>query len=134
MAYKRKYNNYGSGEKAADSKWEAKLRDGVLKDAEFHSEKIEYQVDHKYTPDWTHGSYVIEAKGRFRESSEASKYKWIRNVLVDRELVFLFMKPDLAMPHAKKRKKCGTKQTHAEWAEKNKFQWFTEDTIIAILK
>ena len=32
------------------------------------------------------------------------------------------------MPQAKKRKD-GTKRSHAEWAETNGFRWFTEQTL-----
>ena len=42
------------------------------------------------------------------------------------------MKPTLAKPHEKVRKD-GTKRSHAEWAEKNNFRWFDEDTIKEIL-
>lgn len=115
-----------------DSKWEAKLYSGVLADVEYHSVKVSYSVDHDYTPDWVHGRILIEAKGRFRERSEASKYTWIRKALATNplydELVFLFMNPKTPMPNAKPRKD-GTKQSHAEWAEKNGFRWYTEYNI-----
>ena len=32
------------------------------------------------------------------------------------------------MPQAKRRKD-GTKRTHAEWAEKNNFKWYSVDTL-----
>ena len=32
------------------------------------------------------------------------------------------------MPGAKKRKD-GTKRTHAEWAEANEFKWYSEETL-----
>ena len=44
------------------------------------------------------------------------------------ELVFLFSNPNSPMPQAKKRKD-GTKRTHAEWAETNGFRWFSEKTL-----
>jgi len=44
------------------------------------------------------------------------------------ELVFLFQKPYAPMPQAKKRKD-GTKRTHAEWAESNNFKWYSEETL-----
>ena len=110
---------------------------------------IGYSVEHAYTPDfevWVSPRHyiLVEAKGRFMDSQEAAKYKWIRESLEKRrkddmenhteiELVFLFQKPGLPMPNVKKRKD-GTKQTHAEWAEKNGFRWFTEETIKTILK
>lgn len=131
-----------AGAAKADSKWEGKLRDTVLKDTVYHPNKIDYRVKHTYSPDFmvVRGDMYkdnivtyIEAKGRFRDSTEASKYKWIRESLpAGTELVFLFHSPHKPMPHAKTRKD-GTKQTHAEWAERNGFRWFDEDTIKEIL-
>ena len=119
--------------RGADSKWGGELRDGVLGCCEHHPDKLPYTIEHNYTPDFKIKKYIIEAKGRFMDSPEASKYKWIRKSLPKHiELVFLFMYPNKAMPHAKARKD-GTKLTHAEWAEKNKFRWFDETTIKEIL-
>lgn len=129
------------GARKADSKWEGRLRDTVLKDLEYHPDKVSYVVSRTYQPDFKLVKKVnnidkvifIETKGRFRESSEASKYKFIRDSLRgEGELVFIFYNPKTPMPHAKKRKD-GTKQTHSEWAERNGFRWFTEDTIGEIL-
>lgn len=119
-----------AGAAKADSKWEGKLRDTIFKELEWQGEKIDYVIPHKYTPDFVCGKTLIESKGRFRESSEARKYKYIRDALrpLGQELVFVFYNPDTPMPHAKKRKD-GTKLTHGEWADKNDFRWFTEHTI-----
>ena len=46
----------------------------------------------------------------------------------DCELVFLFSNPSAPMPNAKMRRD-GTKRSHAEWAEKNKFRWFDKDNL-----
>ena len=46
----------------------------------------------------------------------------------DTELVFLFADPDLPMPQAKRRKD-GTKRSHADWATSKKFRWYTSETI-----
>jgi hypothetical protein len=54
---------------------------------------------------------------------------WIKKILPkDTELVFLFANPSAPMPGAKRRKD-GTKRSHAEWAWKNGFRWFSEDSI-----
>lgn len=117
----------------ADSKWEGELRDGVLSKCDYHPAPIPYTVEHKYKPDFAIGNYIIEAKGRFQESSEAAKYIWVRKQLPeDKELIFLFYNPNNRMPNAKKRKD-GTYYNHAEWADKNGFRWFTEETIKEIL-
>ena len=127
------------GFRKVDSKFEKDLLEGVLKDCEFHTERIPYTIEHTYQPDFVHTTkdgytYLIESKGRFMDSSEASKYKWIREALPERtELVFLFQKPTLAFPNAKVRKKCGTKKTHLEWAELNNFKWFDKNTIKEIV-
>ena len=119
--------------KGYDSKWERSLHKGVLSDCDYHSCPIEYSVCHTYEPDFVKISgdkvYLIEAKGRFRNSAEASKYKWVEKQLKSyMELVFLFPRPFLPMPHAKRRKN-GTKLSHGEWASKNGFRWFTEESI-----
>ena len=103
---------------------------------DFQGEKVQYTIPHKYTPDFItpDGKILIEAKGRFVDSAEASKYKWIREVLPEGvELVFLFYNYKTPMPGAKTRKKCGTKRTHGEWAETNGFRWYTKASIGEIL-
>ena len=89
----------------------------------------EYIIKRKYEPDFVKGNIILEAKGRFWDHAEYSKYVWIRESLPDTmELVFLFQKPYSPMPGATKRKD-GTKRTHAEWAEANNFKWYTEETL-----
>tara|TARA_R100001510_G_scaffold7880_1_gene6117 strand:- start:904 stop:1317 length:414 start_codon:yes stop_codon:yes gene_type:complete len=115
--------------KGYDSKWEHWLHRGVLKSWKHHTKKIPYVVHHTYEPDFCKDKILIEAKGRFWDHAEYSKYVWIRKSLPDTiELVFLFQKPYAPMPGAKKRKD-GTKRTHAEWAESNNFKWYTEETL-----
>ena len=120
-----------------DSRWEEKLNLGVLKNAHYHADKIEYTILRTYNPDWTikkNGKVIyIEAKGRFADRMEAAKYKWVRGSLKQgEELVFLFMNPNLVMPSSRPRKD-GTRQTHSDWADTNGFRWFTEETIKKIL-
>ena len=119
--------------KGYDSKWEHKLHETVLQDWEHHWELIPYIVKHKYEPDFVkkiNGTTILlEAKGRFWDYPEYSKYMHIRTALPkNTELVFLFQKPFAPMPGAKMRKD-RTKRTHAEWAEKNNFRWYSEDTL-----
>lgn len=131
----RRRNNYSDTK--VDSKFEADLLAGPLKPTKnlaYHPRKIEYvrTSTHKYEPDWIYckGSRVIfiESKGRFRTIEEANKYKYIKDYCDDCELVFVFYNPNTPMPNAKRRKD-GTKLTHAEWAEKNGFKWYTKDNI-----
>ena len=115
--------------KGYDSFLEVSLHENELKDFLHHTEKLEYTSTHTYQPDFVHPSrpdILIEAKGRMVDTQTASKYKHIRDSNPDKEIIF--EKPELPMPLAKKRKD-GTKQTHAEWAEKNNFRWFTRETL-----
>ena len=115
--------------KGYDSKWEYELHAGILHNWSHHTNKVPYVVEHTYEPDFERDKILIEAKGRFWDHAEYSKYLWIRKALpATMELVFIFQKPYAPMPAATKRKD-GTKRTHAEWAESNNFKWYTEDTL-----
>ena len=119
--------------KGYDSKWEYTLHETVLQDWQHHWELISYIVKHKYEPDFVKEiegkTILLEAKGRFWDYPEYSKYIHIRTALPENtELVFLFQKPFAPMPGAKMRKD-RTKRTHAEWAETNNFTWYSEDTL-----
>ncbi len=126
-AWKRANRNY-------DSKFELKLHEGVLSHCDFHTkETFDYTTSHKYHPDFiwrANGkTFLIESKGRFEDTAEASKYRHIRDHLADGvEIIFLFQRPANAMPRAKVRKD-GSKATHGEWATRHNFRWFTEETI-----
>ena len=119
--------------KGYHSRWEYDLHQKELKNWEHHRGLVEYSIQHKYHPDFIkvidNKIIYLEAKGRFWDYPEYSKYKWVREYLPeDCELVFLFSDPYAAMPAAKKRKD-GTKRSHAEWAERNKFRWFHKDNL-----
>lgn len=73
---------------------------------------------------------LVEIKGYFQEASEASKYLWVRKSLKeDQELVFVFERPQTEF-HWLKRRKDGTRQTMAEWADKHEFRWFTLESFM----
>ena len=119
--------------KGYDSGWEYTLHKNVLSKWSHHSDKVSYVVEHTYEPDFTKVidgvEYLLEAKGRFWDYQEYNKYVWIRKCLKDnQELIFLFSSPSSPMPQAKRRKD-GTKRSHAEWAEKNNFRWYSEHTL-----
>lgn len=140
----RKSWSRGSGY-AEDSKFEEELRYGLFKNLEYHPKKINYTIAHTYEPDWVirrqckdecKCSYniYIEAKGAFRESSELQKYTNIRDQLPDGdELVFLFQKPNAPI-YFKAKRKDGTKMSHAQWCDKNRFLYFDITTIQELLK
>ena len=119
--------------KGYDSIWEYNIHQTILQDWKHHWDKLDYVVQHTYEPDFVKtidGKVILlEAKGRFWDYAEYSKYVHIREALPkNMELVFLFQKPYAPMPQAKKRKD-GTKRTHAEWAETNNFKWYSEYTL-----
>ena len=94
---------------------------------------ISYIIKKTYEVDFVNiiggKTILLESKGRFWDHAEYSKYIWIRKALPSTmELVFLFQKPYASMPQAKKRKD-GTKRTHAEWADTNNFKWYSEQTL-----
>ena len=119
--------------KGYDSNWEYELHSGILDGWSFHTDKVPYTVSHNYHPDFLRviegKKILLEAKGRFWDYAEFSKYIWISKTLPeDTELVFLFANPSAPMPQAKRRKD-GTKRSHGEWASANNFRWFSEDSI-----
>ena len=119
--------------KGYDSNWEYELHSGILDGWSFHTDKVPYTVEHNYHPDFIRElegkNILLEAKGRFWDYAEFSKYIWISKTLPeDTELVFLFANPSAPMPQAKRRKD-GTKRSHGEWASANNFRWFSEDSI-----
>jgi len=123
----------GKPPKGYDSWFEYELHTGVLKDCTYHTGNVYYTQTKLYEPDFAIGEFLIEAKGRFRDSEEARKYVDIRSSLVFEELVFVFYHPDTPMPRARRRQD-GTKFTMAEWANKNGFRYFTADTVKDLLE
>ena len=91
---------------------------------------VEKDLPKGYDSGWEYKLHSnVLAKGRFWDYNEYNKYIWVRKSLKpNQELVFLFSSPSSPMPQAKRRKD-GSKRSHAEWAEKNKFRWFSEHTL-----
>lgn len=106
------------------------LHQGSLKTLPYEPLRIPYQIATTYNPDFVNEAkgILFEAKGRFEDSKEAAKYVHFRNCNPEWELIFVFERPNLPFPHAKKRKD-GTKRTHADWAIKNGFQYCCPSTI-----
>ena len=119
--------------KGYDSLWEYSLHQTLLKNWKMRGDTISYIIKKTYEVDFINTIdnkiILLEAKGRFWDHAEYSKYIWIREALPStKELIFLFQKPYAPMPQAKKRKD-GTKRTHAEWAETNNFKWYSEENL-----
>lgn len=130
MATKKKL---GKPPKGYDSWFEYELHTGVLKSCDYHTGVVSYTQEKMYEPDFAIGGFLIEAKGRFRDSEEARKYIDIRKSLTVEELVFVFYDPKTPMPRARRRND-GTKFTMSEWADKNGFRYYTVETITELLK
>jgi len=119
--------------KGYDSTFEYELHTTILEGWKFHPDTVDYIVEHKYHPDFVKtidGTLILlEAKGRFWDYAEFSKYIWIKKALPkNKELVFLFANPSAPMPQAKRRKD-GTKRSHGEWATANGFRWYSRESI-----
>lgn len=116
-----------------DSKLEQRLHTGVLADAQHHGAKVPYVWEHTYEPDFILDNAglqtLVECKGYFMDRDDCTKYVWVRKSLPEHaRLVFCFENPHKAI-HFQAKRKDGSKMTHAEWAEKNGFLWFDEQTI-----
>ena len=114
--------------KGYDSGLEYELHTTALQGWDHHPVKVAYVQRHTYEPDFRkmYGDkeILIEVKGRFRDSTEAGKYPYVRETLTDnQELIFIFEDANKPMPFARKRKD-GTKYSHGDWAEKNNFRYY----------
>ena len=104
-----------------------------MKSCIYHPDRIPYVQFKMYEPDFVYqkGKHkvYIEAKGRFRDTQEARKYKDIADGLADyEELVFIFQNPNTPMPNSKRRTD-GTRFSHGDWADKWKFRYYTPNTL-----
>jgi hypothetical protein len=120
-----------------DSKLEQRLHEGPLSQAEHHNGKLPYTWEHTYEPDFVvhHGgsTILVECKGYFMDREDATKYLWVRKSLPEgTKLIFCFENPHKGI-HFQSKRQNGSRMTHAEWAEKNGFEWYDESTIGTIL-
>ena len=120
--------------KGYDSWFEYDLHRNYLSACKFHEDAVQYVQTRMYKPDFRHDdttgfTVYIEAKGRFRDSAEARKYVDVKRCLNPfEELVFVFQDPNKPMPNSKRRAD-GTKYTHADWATRHGFRYFTKETL-----
>lgn len=119
--------------KGYDSWFEYDLHNQQLKGCKCHTAKVAYVQERSYEPDFIRqdGSKTIyiEAKGRFRDRSEARKYVDVKLALpAGSELVFVFWNPKTAMPGSQRRAD-GSRLTHGEWAELQGLRYFTAETL-----
>ncbi len=122
-----------------DSMGEERLHNGLLKDFEHHPAAIKFYVKNTYTPDFSFvtaygAKFYIEYKGYIYSSETTKKYTDFRETLYDfEELIFVFQDPNKTLKWKTKRKD-GTKMSLFQWAEKNEFRWFGEDSLFLLIK
>ena len=90
---------------------------------EFEPHSLEYSVPRKYTPDFVHKNFIVEAKGYFREG-DTQKYRAIHDQTskTGQKLVFVLMNPN-------KKVRKGATLTMSGWCDKNDIPWFTMETL-----
>lgn len=120
-----------------DSPFEMDLANSVLRNAEYHPDKIEYtmpETHHTYTTDFRLGPYFIEVKG-FLRREDKKKYVAIANNIEQRgyKLIFVMKNPEKKMAGSRKRKD-GTYLSHKEWLEKNGVMCYNPDELEQLLK
>ena len=108
---------------------EFNLHNNILSHLDYEGKTVLYDIvlkNRKYTPDFSNGDICLEAKGCFRDTHEAQKYVHLQRCGYD--IRFIFQNPNRNLPWARKRKD-GSRLTHAEWAEKNGFLWCGMNSI-----
>jgi restriction endonuclease len=82
----------------------------------YESIKLPYRLERTYSPDYyiVDHDFYIETKGLLDRDSKA-KMVAVKQQHPDVDIRFVFMHPHKKIP--------GTKQTHAQWAERNGFLW-----------
>jgi hypothetical protein len=77
-------------------------------------ERLPYEYE--YVPDYTsrRTGTIVEAKG-YLDAEDVRKMRAVRRAHPERRIVLCFMKPHQRLPKKK--------LTHAEWAERNGFEW-----------
>lgn len=125
---RRKVRKKQSLPKGIDSKLELELSRNGLKGCDWKPPCLEYYIHKEYHPDALYGDTLIEVKGYFRTSAEASKYVHIQAQNTEYELVFVFADPSKPIPWAKRRKD-NTRMTHGEWAERHGFTYYSQHKL-----
>lgn len=124
-----------------DSKFERQLHTGILAQFKLHPYTEEFIRKTVYTPDLTlivkDYEYILELKGYIYTSEGCKKIKDYREHInksktLTRELILVFQDPNKVFKWKQKRKD-GTKMSLCQWADKNKFRWFTYDSIFMLL-
>jgi len=86
----------------------------------YETEKLPYILEKKYTGDFFVDDIILEVKGVLL-GPDIEKMLAVKKAYPNRRIVFVFMYPNKKVPRHK--------ATHAEWAEKNGFEWLSIDTL-----
>lgn len=82
----------------------------------YETKQFPFTLERTYNPDFIfpdHG-FIVEVKGLLDRDSK-TKMLAVKRQYPDADIRFVFMRADKRIP--------GTKQTHAQWAERNGFKW-----------
>lgn len=117
---RKKHGGFASGLELKVSKRLKNLRIS----SEYETEQLPFVVERNYTPDFileVDGEKVyLEVKG-YLSAEDITKMIRVRKQHPEKRIIFLFQKP-----HQRVGK---TKSTHAEWAERNGYEWLDAQTF-----
>lgn len=121
-----------------ESGFEEIIHTKYLPEFTVHPPCRDYITKHVYTPDLVRTvggfEYIIEDKGYIYTGEGARKYVDFRTTLnKNQELIFIFQYPNKQLSWKRIRNN-GTKMCLCEWAEYNKFRWFSEDNLFLLVK
>lgn len=117
---------YSRGQKTRDgfrSKFEKKVSETLAKlkiKSSYESRKLPYILSKTYTGDFFIKDTILEVKGVLTPADK-EKMLAVKKQHPHERIVFVFMAPHKRVPHSKK--------THAQWAEKNGFEWIALDDL-----
>ena len=93
----------------------AELLEELVFEYMYESEKISYEIEAQYIPDFKVGDVYFEAKGYF-PSDQRRKMKAVKKSNPDLDIRMIFQAPyNKISKHSK--------TTYAKWAERNGFPW-----------
>lgn len=92
----------------------AALVKGGFTSLKYEVEKLPYTLELDYTPDWSAGKLVLEAKGKFDYDSRR-KMLAVKRAHPDRDIRMVFMRNNKLGK--------GSKMRYGEWCDKHGIRW-----------
>lgn len=83
---------------------------------DYEAIKLPYILEKEYVSDFSFNEILLEVKGVLLRP-DREKMAAIKKAYPDLRIIFVFMYPHRKVPHLK--------MTHAEWAERNDFEWMS---------